>query len=99
MTQGSRRFEVVPDDAPPVPEAAPKQPFVNSVSVTMLGMALAALGQRAIVALSACFTLITVGSVFVLWFMTPDPTDRQIVSLTIYAAFILLINTLHIRRK
>ena len=64
----------------------------------MLGMALAALGQRALLALSACFTLLTVGSAFWLWFLTPTPTDRQIVSLTIYAVFVLAINII-VRRK
>lgn len=100
MTTGSRRFEVVNEDAPaPPPPSAPKQPIVNDVSITMLTMALSALGQKAIIALSACFTLLTVASVFVLWFLTPDPTDRQITSLTIYASFVLLINIVHMRRK
>jgi hypothetical protein len=55
-------------------------------------------GQRALVALAACFTLLTVGSAFWLWYLTPEPTDRQIVSLTIYACFVLAINVI-VRRK
>lgn len=96
-----RPFERVSDPEPelrvnPPPPQSP--PFLQSVSIQMLGMALAALGQRALLALSACFTLLTVGSGFYLWLQTPNPTDRQIVSLTIYAVFILLINWLAKRK-
>ena len=89
----SRIFQLVEDPAPePAAHAAPKQPLLNRVSVEMLSMAITALSQRALIALSASFTLLTVGSAFYLWFLTPDPTDRQIVSLTIYALFVLSIN-------
>lgn len=100
MTQPSRRFELV-DDAPadaPAPAPPPRQPILNGVSVQMMSMALTALSQRALVALAACFTLLTVGSAFWLWYLTPEPTDRQIVSLTIYAGFIVLVNVI-VRRK
>jgi hypothetical protein len=99
MTQQSRRFEVVDDqvDAAPV-TPQPKQPILNRVSIEMMSMALSALSQRALIALAACFTLLTVGSAFFLWWQTPEPTDRQIVSLTIYAAFVLAINVI-VRRK
>jgi len=64
----------------------------------MLGMALAALSQRALIALSACFTLLTVGSAFWLWMSIRDPNPQQIISLTIYAGFVLAANLI-VRRK
>lgn len=98
----SRPFQLVEDqvEAPQIAAPAPpaKPPVLNRVSIEMMSMALSALSQRALIALAACFTLLTVGSAFYLWFLTPDPTDRQIVSLTIYAAFVLAINVI-VRRK
>jgi hypothetical protein len=102
----SRPFELVVDQveptaAPPAPQAPPPQQKtspLNGVAIAMMQMALIALGQRALVALAACFTLLTVGSAFWLWYLTPEPTDRQIVSLTIYAVFVLAINMI-VRRK
>jgi len=92
------QVEVAPQAPPQVAPPQPKAPVLNRVAIEMMNMALMALGQRALVALAACFTLITVGSVFVLWYLTPAPTDRQIISLTIYAAFVLAINVI-VRRK
>ena len=97
----SPKFELVADDPVEAPRPAPpppKAPALNRVAIEMMQMALMALGQRALVALAACFTLLTVGSAFWLWFLTPEPTDRQIVSLTIYALFVLAINVI-VRRK
>lgn len=102
----SRPFELVVDQveapvAPPAPQAPPPQQKaspLNGVAIAMMQMALIALGQRALVALAACFALLTVGSAFWLWYLTPEPTDRQIVSLTIYAVFVLAINVV-VRRK
>lgn len=104
MSQVSRPFELVvdqvetPPPAPPVAPSQPKTPILNGVAIQMMTMALGALSQRAIVALAACFTLLTVGSAFWLWYLTPEPSDRQIVSLTIYALFVLAINVI-VRRK
>lgn len=82
---------------------APKKPRIDAVSAEMLRMSLHALSQRAAIALSqllaTTFILLTVGSVFVLWYLTPDPTQTQIASLTIYAGFILAINYLNMRRR
>lgn len=102
----SRPFELVVDQVePPPPAPAPaapppqqKAPALNGVAITMMQMALTALSQRALIALAACFTLLTVGSAFWLWYLTPEPTDRQIMSLTIYALFVLAINVI-VRRK
>lgn len=93
-----RPFERVADPEPELRIRPPEQPALQNVSIQMLGMALAALSQRALIALSACFTLLTVGSAFWLWYLTPNPTDRQIISLTIYAVFVLAVNMI-VRRK
>lgn len=98
MNQPSRGFQLVEDQAEPQAAASPKQPFINRVSIEMMSMALGALGQRALVALAACFTLLTVGSAFWLWLSIPDPNPHQLVSLSIYAAFVLAANWL-VRRK
>jgi hypothetical protein len=83
-------FEVVEDDDPPIAKAPPE------VSAVML--ALKALSQRALTAVTDCFTLVTVGSAWWLWWSTPDPTYNQIVSLSIFAAFVLAANVI-VRRK
>ena len=63
----------------------------------MLFMALKALSQRALVALSACFSLITVGSAFALWWrVLPEPSVLQLVGLGLYALFLL---SIHILRR
>jgi hypothetical protein len=101
MNPPSRRFEVVDDPVEAPPQAAPapaKQPLVNRVSVEMLSMAISALSQRALTALAACFSLLTVASAFWLWYLTPVPTDRQIISLALYALFVLAINVI-VRRR
>lgn len=103
MAAQSRPFQLVEDDdqadaAPTAPAAT--QPRIQRVSTDMLVMALKALSQRTLVALLQLFTLLTVGSAFFLWLSTPDPNVHQIVSLSIYAMFVLLANWLvHFRRK
>jgi len=68
------------------------------VAIAMVTIGLKALSQRALTAVSDLFTLITVGSAFWLWSTIPEPNDRQIASLTIYALFVLAANYL-VRRK
>jgi len=96
------KFELVDDQVevqrPAAPAAPPKTAAIDWGALQLLGVALTALSQRALVALSACFTLLTVGSAFYLWMTTPEPTEKQIVSLTIYAVFVLAINVIS-RRK
>lgn len=104
MNPASRPFELVVDqvEAPPqAPQvAAPQQktPVLNGVAIQMMTMALGALSQRAVIALAACFTLLTVGSAFWLWMSIPDPNTNQIISLSIYAVLVLAINVI-VRRK
>lgn len=84
---------------PPIDNPAVTNPRIHRAAVDMMTIALAALGQRFVVALASLFTLLTVSSVFVLWYITPDPTQTQIVSLSIYAVFILAVNYLNMRRR
>jgi hypothetical protein len=62
--------------------------------MAMLMMGLGALSKRALIALASMFSLLTAGSAFWLWFLTPKPDIYQIVSLTIYSIFILALNFL-----
>lgn len=99
MSVAPRGFSLVEDlpqtEAPPPPAQNSR---LHAAAVEMLKLALAALGQRFVVALASLYSLLTVGSVFVLWFMTPDPSQTQIISLGLYATFILIVNYLNMRK-
>jgi hypothetical protein len=75
-----------------------EQPAASGVHIAMLTIALKALSQRALVAASDLFTLVTCTGAWWLWHSTPEPTDRQIISLSIYALFTLAANYI-VRRK
>ena len=83
-----RRFE--PVEIPEEPSAAERAATVAAASA--IGLALKALSQRAIGAIADLFMLATVGSAFVLWFLTPKPDTYQIVSLSLYGLLILAAN-------
>ncbi len=76
----------------------PAQPDPNAVAIAMITLGIKTLSARALTAATDLFTLITVGGAFYLWFLTPIPTDRQIISLSIYALFTLAANYI-VRRK
>ena len=61
----------------------------TDVGMTMLMMGLGALSKRALAAMPALFAVPAVGSAFWLWYLTPKPDVFQIVSLSIYALFVL----------
>ena len=90
---GRPQFEVVEES----PASEPVEE--NSLAFTGLWLALKALSQRALVALEACFTLLTVFGVWLLWHSIPDPNTNQIVSLSIFATFVLLANLIVILRR
>jgi len=96
-TQPNPLFRVVSAEQEAPDPTAQQQ----AVATTMIRMALTALAQRFVVALSNLFTLLTVGSVFILCIWTPDPNTHQLVMLGGYSLFILLVNYLVIasRRK
>ena len=64
----------------------------NAAAVSALALGLKALSQRALAGARAVFTLLSVGTCFWLWNNTPEPTILQIVSLSLYAIFILAAN-------
>ena len=70
----------------------------NGVAIRMLTLALAALSQRALIAIADLFTLFTCLGAWYLWYSIPNPNDKQIISLSIYAAFTLAANYI-VRRK
>jgi len=93
---GRPQFEVVEESPGSDPPDGGQE---NSLAFTGLWLALKALSQRALVALEACFTLLTVFGVWLLWHSIPDPNTNQIVSLSIFAAFVLLANLIVILRR
>lgn len=93
-TQPSPLFKVVSEE----PEAPAPTQQQQAVATKMIYMALAALGQRFVVAIASLFTLLTVSSAFVLWILTPDPNTKQLIGMGMYAFFILCVNTI-VRRK
>ena len=87
-------FRVVSDDeietAPP-----PRHDAAESIGIEALKLGLSALSQRTVVALSKLFTLLTVASAFALWWrVLPEPSIQQLVGLSIYAVFLLIVNWL-----
>jgi hypothetical protein len=85
-----RRFEVVEESEPEAQE--------TPLAVSGVMLALKALSQRALIAAASLFTLITVFGAWWLWWLTPDPNANQIISLSIYALFVLAANWI-IRRR
>src|SRR5258707_1942739 len=93
-----QQFEVVPDDEPTPERYAHDYEQREPAGVGIMLLALKALSQRALTAITDLFTLITVFGAWWLWYKIPDPTPNQIVSLSIFAAFVLAANWL-VRRK
>lgn len=89
MADRNPGFEVVVDNDAP---RQPAQPDPNAVAIKLIQIGITTLSQRALVALMDCFTLITVASAFWLWSSIPQPNDRQIIALSIYAVFVLAAN-------
>ena len=96
MAQNNPGFEVVGGTEADTHASAP--PVDNGVAIAMLTIGLKALSQRALTAATDLFTLLTVSAAFYLWYLTPTPNDRQIISLTIYGLFTLAANWI-VRRK
>ena len=88
-------FTVVGQE-PDTPQHTPQE---HAVATKMLIMALTALGQRFVVALASMFTLLTIGSAFFLWMMIPDPNNKQLIALGMYALLVLSINVIVRRLK
>lgn len=92
MADPKRQFELVQEEDPVETRGEPSQE--NNAGLDILLLSLQALSKRAIVALSNMFCLLTVFSVFVLFYNIPKPDTYQIVALTIYAVFVLAANAI-----
>ena len=88
--------ENVPDD--PFPVGQPQSPIGSKIAGDAIVLALTALSQRATVALASLFTLLTIGSAFWLWYVTPDPNTYQLIKLAMYGMFVLGANWI-VRRR
>ena len=91
MVEPKRQFELVQE---PDPDETAQQAPESSAGLDILLLSLQALSKRTVVALSNLFCLLTVGSVFVLFYNIPTPDIYQIVALTIYALFVLAANAI-----
>lgn len=90
MADPRSRLQIVEETPDPLPSADK----TVSVSAEALMLALKALSQRALTALAAMFTLLTVASAWFLWWSIPNPSNTQLISLGFYAAFIIAINVI-----
>ena len=89
------RLKQVGNDRPVelAPDAVKKPNPLEDAATAMLLLGLKALSQRALVALSNLFTLLTCVSAFVLWQdVLPNPNSYQLTGLGLYGAFILLLH-------
>lgn len=77
---------------------APKPVADNGIAIRMLTLALASLGQRALIAIADLFSLITCAGVWYIWYLTPSPNYQQIVHNSIFALFALAANWI-VRKK
>ncbi len=94
MSTPERKWEVIQEE----PESPPPAPTESHLGVDLLALGLKTVSQRFVAALVNLFTLVTMIGVWFLWYKTPDPNVTQIVSLSIFAAFVLAANWL-VRRK
>jgi hypothetical protein len=75
-------------------EEPEEQSTADKVGFQLLHLGLKALSQRAMVAASALFTLLTVASAFWLFMAIPNPNNMQLTALGMYSAFVLAINVI-----
>ena len=77
-----------------IPDDPSEDSLATRVAVSALTLGLKTLSQRALAATRDVFTLLSVGSGFWLWNSIPDPSPTQIISLSLYAVFILTANVI-----
>jgi uncharacterized MAPEG superfamily protein len=93
-TQPRRTFEAVPDDPAPATDAA------TTAGTRMILAGLHALSQRALTAISDLFSLILVGAVWTLAdHVLDNPSQLQIGTVFLFAAFCVLIDVIRRRSK
>jgi hypothetical protein len=78
----------------PIPETDDRPQSGSDAGMAMLLMGLTALSKRALIALSACFTLITVGSCFWLYMSRTLLDPQELVLCGMYALFVLAANVI-----
>jgi hypothetical protein len=95
----SNRLKLIETDKiQPVNPEIEKTSMFDSAAMDMVLLGIKTLSQRAIVAFSTLFTLLTCASVFVLcYIISPSPNSYQLVELAIYCGFVLLLHL--VRRK
>jgi hypothetical protein len=100
MVEASPLFKTLAIEPDP-PTAPQSQAAANqqAVAIKMIQIALSAIWQQFIIALSHLFTLASGASCFVLWLLTPDPNQHQLISMGMYAAFVLVANVLVLRSR
>jgi len=88
-------FQPVPDSERVIQHpSAPREASVG------LQIVLAALSQKLGAFATAIFTLLTVGSVWWLWLVSPsDPSVKTLVGLGMYALFILALHVIRGKQK
>jgi hypothetical protein len=77
-----------------IPDEAPAETLSTRAAASMISLGLKTLSQRALAATRDVFTLLSVGTIFWVWNEHPDPTVLQIISLSLYATFILAANVI-----
>lgn len=91
------RLQVVGEEPDNLFPTAPP-PRGTKIATDLITLAISTLSQRTVIALSNLFTLGTVGSAFVLFYVTPDPTPYQLIKLAMYGVFVLGANWI-VRRR
>ena len=77
-----------------IPDEPTEDSLATRAAASMVALGLKALSQRALAATKDVFTLLSVGSAFWLWNSIPNPSPTQIISLGLYALFILAANVI-----
>ncbi len=88
---GRPQFEVVTDELAETGNP-PQDSKLEAAARAAFLLALKTLSQRAIASIKDAFTLLSVASVWWLWVSIPDPHNTQLISLSLYAVFILAAN-------
>lgn len=88
-------FQIVEETSDPIPFPERED---HAAPIAAITLALKALSQRALVAVSDLFTLLTVFSAFWLWHSIPEPSVYQLIGLGMYGMFVLAANVI-VRRK
>ena len=99
MALPNPRLELVEEDEPATPQTSSDSSQALAVILEKL-LGLRAMAQRAAIALSDCFSLATVGTVFwlCLAIVPYEPTVFQLAGLGGYALFVVAVNII-VRRR